>query len=167
MKFDEYFCKLIDLEKGQFVIIFIKGWRGKEKVMKKLSKSTYILVPIIIVILISFIGMYNYRKPITIHKIFNEAIVMEKGSKVVLKKTTIEINAKLNRGLYRGSILDFNARFVNQLEGKIVIDNNEYSFYGGTGIRLNLNKGRWPLTTSYPHSNKESEIHLPFRLLKV
>ena len=100
--------------------------------MKKLSKSTYILVPIIIVILISFIGMYNYRKPITIHKIFNEAIVMEKGSKVVLKKTTIEINAKLHRGLYRGSILDFDAHFINQLEGKIVIDNNEYSFYGGT-----------------------------------
>jgi hypothetical protein len=100
--------------------------------MKKLSKSTYILVPVIIVILIYLIGMYNYRKPITIHKTFNEAVVMEKGSKVILKKTTIEVNAKLHRGLYRGSILDFNAHFTNQLEGKIVIDNNEYSFYGGT-----------------------------------
>jgi len=100
--------------------------------MKKLSKSTFILIPIIITILISFIGIYNYRKPITIHKMFNEAIVIKPSRKEILKKTTIEINAKLYRGLYRGSALNFNAHLVNKLEGKIIIDNKEYSFYGIT-----------------------------------
>lgn len=100
--------------------------------MKKLSKGTFILIPIILAILISFIGIYNYRKPITIHKMFNEAIVIKPSSKEILKKTTIELNAKLYRGLYRGSVLNLNAHFVNQLDGKIIIDNKEYSFYGST-----------------------------------
>jgi len=100
--------------------------------MRKLPKRTYILIPIFIIVLIYFIGMYNYRKPIIIHKVFNEVIVIKPSTKEVLKKTTIEINAKLYRGLYRGSILDFNAHFANKLEGKIIIDNKEYIFIGFT-----------------------------------
>lgn len=100
--------------------------------MKKLSKKTYILVAISITMLIYFIGMYNYKKPITIHKTFNEVIVTNPSSKEVLKKTTIEINAKLYRGVYTGSIVKFNVHFTNKLEGKIIIDNKEYTFWGIT-----------------------------------
>jgi len=100
--------------------------------MKKISKSIYILVPIIIVILISLIGMYNYRKPVTLHKVFNDAIVVKKSNKEMLKKTTIEINTKLHRGLYRGSILNFNVNFINRLDGEIIIDNKTYIFEGFT-----------------------------------
>lgn len=100
--------------------------------MKKLSKKTYILITISIITVIYFIGMYNYRKPIDIHKTFNDAIITKKGSREVLKKTTIKIDAKLYRGLYRGSIISFNTHFINKLEGKMIIDNKEYYFDGFT-----------------------------------
>lgn len=106
--------------------------------MKRLSKMIYILVPIIIVIFIYFIGMYNYRKPITVHKVFNEAIIVKKSNSEVIKKTTIEINTKVHRGIYRGSILNFDTHFVNLLDGKITIDNKPYSFEGFTE-KSNLN----------------------------
>jgi hypothetical protein len=100
--------------------------------LKNLPKKIYILAPITIMILTYFTVMYNYRKPITVHKIFNEAIITKPGSLEVLKETSIEINAKLHRGLYRGSILDFNAHFTNELEGEIIIDNKRYNFRGFT-----------------------------------
>lgn len=100
--------------------------------MKKLSKSIYILILIIIFILIYLVGMHNYRKPITLHKTFDQAIIVKKSSGEVIKKSTIEINAKIFRGIYSGSILKFNAHFMNILDGTIVIDNKTYSFEGAT-----------------------------------
>ncbi|OOM77599.1 hypothetical protein [Clostridium sp. BL-8] len=100
--------------------------------MKVFSKKIYILVSISIIAIICFIGMYNYKKPIAIHKTFNEAIVTKPSGKEVLKKTTIEIDANLYRGLYTGSIFNFNAHFRDKLEGKIIIDNKEYYFHGFT-----------------------------------
>ena len=101
--------------------------------MKKISKRIYILAPIIIVILIYLIGMYNYTKPIIIHKVFTDGIVTRKDGNEELKKVVIEIDAKVFRGIYTGSIWDINVHFTNRLEGKIIIDNKEYSFWGITG----------------------------------
>lgn len=101
--------------------------------MKKISKRIYILAPIIIVIVIFLIGMNNYTRPITIHKVFTDAIVTRKDGNEELKKATIEIDAKVFRGIYTGSIRDINVHFTNRLEGKIIIDNKEYSFWGITG----------------------------------
>ena len=100
--------------------------------MRVFSKKNYILVSIGIIVIICFIGMYNYKKPIAIHKVFNEVIVTKSSSNEVLKKATIEIDANLYRGLYKGSIFNFNAHFTNKLEGKIIIDNKEYYFRGVT-----------------------------------
>ncbi|MBW9159519.1 hypothetical protein [Clostridium tagluense] len=95
--------------------------------MKKLSKRTYILIAICITIIIYFIGIYNYRKPITIHKTFSNVIVLNTGTKNIVKT---EINAKLYRGIYMGSIMDISLHFTNRIEGKIIIDGKEYSFDG-------------------------------------
>jgi len=98
--------------------------------MKKVSKRTYILVAICIIMLIYFIGMYNYRKPIAIHKTFSDVILSNQGTKEIVKT---EINAKLYRGIYRGSIIDINLHFTNRIEGKIIIDGKEYLFEGYNG----------------------------------
>jgi hypothetical protein len=99
--------------------------------MKRLPKSIYFLI--LIVILGFFVGMYNYRKPIPITKTFNEVLILKPRNKEILKRTTIEIDANLTRGYYRGSLLNFNAYFMNKLEGTITIDNKKYQFGGVTG----------------------------------
>ena len=53
--------------------------------MKKLSKRIYILIAISIIMLIYFIEMYNYRKPITMKKIFTNVIVSKPGTKKIAK----------------------------------------------------------------------------------
>lgn len=98
--------------------------------MKKLSKRTYILITISITMLIYLIGMYNYRKPIIIHKKYSNVIVLEQGTKKIVKA---EINGELHRGIYSGSIIDINLHFINHLEGKIIIDGKEYRFNAFTG----------------------------------
>ncbi len=98
--------------------------------MKKLSKKNYIFIMISIIIIIYCIGMYNYRKPITIHKTFSNALVIKSGTKKIAK---VEINAKLYRGIYGGSISSFNLHFTNRIEGKIIIDDKEYNFDGFNG----------------------------------
>lgn len=45
----------------------------------------------------------------------------------------LEINVKLYKGLYRGSIFNLNAHLVHKLEGKIIINNKEYILSGSTG----------------------------------
>lgn len=122
--------------------------------MKTFSKRTYILVSISIIAIICFIGMYNYKKPILIHKTFNEASVTKAGSKEILKKTTIEIDANLYRGLYRGSIFNFNAHFIDKLEGRIIIDNKEYYFNGSTDKSELVNL----LGSVYENSQETSEV---------
>ncbi|MGV8983402.1 hypothetical protein [Clostridium sp.] len=69
--------------------------------------------------------MYKYRRPITIHKSYSNVIVLETGTKKIVNA---EINAKLYRGIYRGSIIDINLHFINHIEGKIIIDGKEYRF---------------------------------------
>jgi len=91
--------------------------------MKRLSKRTYILIAISIAILIYLIGMYNYRKPIAIQKTYSNVTLLESGIKKIVK---VEINAKLYRGIYRGSIIDINLHFINRIEGKIIINGKEY-----------------------------------------
>ncbi len=124
--------------------------------MGKLKKRHYILISIILIVLIYLIGMYNYRKPIYIHKVFNDAVETKSGSKEVLKKTSIELKANLTRGVYKGSIIHFDAKYVNELEGTITIENKEYYFNGysqgpkGTNIR------------GYLYENKESNIIVYF-----
>jgi hypothetical protein len=100
--------------------------------VKNLSRKIKILISIIVIIFVSVIGMYNYRKPITIYKVFNNAIVTKSGNGEVVKKANIELRASLTRGVYRGSIINFDAHFINKLEGKIKIDNKEYYFDGYT-----------------------------------
>ena len=97
--------------------------------MKKLSKRTYILIAISIIMLVYFIGINNYRKPITIYKTFSNVIVLKQGFTKIAK---IEINAKLYRGLYEGSISNINLHFRNRIEGKIIIGGKEYRFDGFT-----------------------------------
>lgn len=80
--------------------------------------------------LIYLIGMYLYRKPITIHKTYSNVTVLEPGTKKILKA---EINAKLYRGKYRGSVIDINLHFINRIEGKIILDGKEYRFDAFTG----------------------------------
>ena len=74
--------------------------------------------------------MYNYRKPIAIHKTFSNVILRNQGTKEVVKA---EINARLYRGIYSGSIIDINLHFTNRIEGTIIIDGNEYLFDGYNG----------------------------------
>jgi len=102
--------------------------RGRENILKK-SKRTYILTAISITTLIYLIGMYYYRKPITLHKAYSNVIVSEPGAKKIVKA---ELNAKLYRGIYRGSIFDFNLHFINRIEGKIILDGKDYKFNGYT-----------------------------------
>jgi hypothetical protein len=83
-------------------------WGYRKNGMNKLSKRTYTLIVICITMLIYFIGIYNYRKPIIIHKTFNNVIVVKPGTK---EKVNAEINAKLYRGIYQGSIIGFNLHF--------------------------------------------------------
>lgn len=103
---------------------------GRKNGMSKLSKRTYTLILICITMLIYFMGIYNYRKPITIHKTFSNVIVVKPGTK---EKVNAEINAKLYRGIYQGSIIGFNLHFTNRIEGNIIIDGKEYRFYGFNG----------------------------------
>ena len=98
--------------------------------MRKLSKRTYILIAICITMIIYFIGMYNYRKPITIHKTFTNVIVRDQGTKKIVMA---EINAKLYRGIYMGSIIDINLHFTNHIEGEIIIDGKDYRLDGFNG----------------------------------
>ena len=100
--------------------------------MKKTNNLTFKVGFIIVIALIFSIGLHNYRKPIPIHKTFNETIIVKASNKKILKKTKIKIDANLYRGLYRGSILNFNPHFINKLEGTMVIDNKEYKFGGVT-----------------------------------
>jgi hypothetical protein len=122
--------------------------------MKAFSKRIYILVSIIIIVIICSIGMSNYKKPVPIHKTFNEAIVTKAGSKETLKKTTIEIDANLYRGLYTGSIFNFNAHFRDELEGRIIIDNKEYYFHGFTDKSELVNL----LGSVYENNQETSEV---------
>ena len=95
--------------------------------MKRLR--TYILTAISITMLIYLIGMYNYRKPIIIQKSYSNVIVLEPGAKKIVKA---EIDAKLYRGIYRGSIIDIDLHFINRIEGKIILDGKAYKFNGYT-----------------------------------
>lgn len=52
--------------------------------MRAFLKKTYILVSISIIGIICFVGMYNYKKPIVIHKTFNEAVVIKASNKEVV-----------------------------------------------------------------------------------
>ncbi|MGH4117340.1 hypothetical protein [Clostridium sp.] len=74
--------------------------------MKILPKKSYILLAISLVIIICCIGMYNYRKPLTFNKTLNATIRPnpnhDPGAVMILRKTTVEINAKMYRGLYAG-----------------------------------------------------------------
>ena len=97
--------------------------------MKKLSKRTYTIIIICVITLIYFIGINNYRKPIIINKTFNSITVSNPNIKKIAK---IDINAKLYRGLYYGSIADINLHFRNRIEGKIIIGGKEYIFDGFT-----------------------------------
>lgn len=98
--------------------------------MKKSYKRTYILITICIAMLVYFIGIYNYRKPVTIHKTFNNVTVLKPGTE---EKVIAEINAKLYRGIYQGSIIGFDLHFTNRIEGTIIIDGKEYKFEGFNG----------------------------------
>ena len=69
--------------------------------MKKLSKRTYILIAIGITMIVYSTGMYNYRKPITLHKTFSNVIVRDQSAKKIVMA---EVNDKLYRGIYTGSI---------------------------------------------------------------
>ncbi|WML34517.1 hypothetical protein [Clostridium sp. OS1-26] len=104
--------------------------------MKKLSKRTYILIAICITMLIYFIGIYNYGKPITIHKTFSNVIVLKSGTEKIVKA---ELNAKLYRGIYQGSITSINLHFTNRIEGNIIIDGKEYRFDGFNGESKPIN----------------------------
>lgn len=110
--------------------VVTQSYWGRENVMKKLSKRTYILIAICITMIIYFIGMYNYRKPITIHKTFSNVIVRDQGTKKIVMA---EVNAKLYRGIYAGSIIDVNLHFTNHKEGEIIIDGKEYKLDGFNG----------------------------------
>ena len=93
--------------------------------MKKLSKRTYILIAISIIMLIYLIGIYNYRKPITIHKTYNNVTVSKPDTKKISKT---EINAKIYRGIYGGTVAGIDLHFINRIEGKIIIGGKEYRF---------------------------------------
>jgi hypothetical protein len=97
--------------------------------MKKLSKRTYILTIISVTMLIYFIGMYNYRKPVAIYKSFSNILISKPNIEKIAK---IELNAKLYRGIYEGSIADINLHFRNRIEGRIIIGGKEYRFDGFT-----------------------------------
>lgn len=101
--------------------------------MKKITKKNIFIILISAAVFVGFISFNNYKKPIEVHKVFNNAVTRKPSSNDGLKKSTIEINAKLYRGKYRGSILNFTARLTNELEGQIIIDNKEYYFNGFTG----------------------------------
>ena len=79
--------------------------------------------------LVYFIGIYNYRKPITIHKTFSNVIVKGSTEKIV----KVELNAQLYRGIFQGSIIDINLHFTNDIKGKIIIDGKEYRLDGFNG----------------------------------
>jgi hypothetical protein len=64
---------------------------------------------------------------------FTDGIVTRKDGTEELKKDTIEIDEKIFRGIYTGSIWDLNVHLTNRVEGKIKVDNKEYSFWGITG----------------------------------
>ncbi|WP_425446060.1 hypothetical protein [Dethiothermospora halolimnae] len=101
--------------------------------MKKLSKRMYILIITITITLGISIGLNIYRIPIEINKTFNKATIMEPSKDKIIKNTTIKINAKLHRGIIRGSILDFDIHLIQKLEGTILIDGKEYNFHALTG----------------------------------
>ncbi|MGH4140615.1 hypothetical protein [Clostridium sp.] len=98
--------------------------------MKKLSKRTYIIIAICTITIIYFIGINNYRKPITLHKTFSNVTVSKSSIKKIEK---IEMNSKIYKGIYKGSIIDVNLHFTNRIEGEIIIDGKEYRFNGYTG----------------------------------
>lgn len=98
--------------------------------MKKLSKKSYIIIAISIITFIYTTGMYKYRKPVIIHKTFSNVLVIKSG---IQSTVNAEINGKIYRGIYSGSIIDLNLHFTNRIEGKIIIDGKEYSFKGFNG----------------------------------
>jgi hypothetical protein len=124
--------------------------------MKKFTKKNYIFMFIGVAIIVSFVLFNNYKKPIDIHIVFNDAVIRKSNSNEGLKDTTIEINAKIYRGIYRGSILNFTARLTNQLEGKITVDNKEYYFDGFTAQSELINI----LGSVYENSEKAQEVFM-------
>lgn len=109
--------------------------------MKKLQKKSYILVVITLVIITCCVGLYNYRKPISFHKTVNAIIrpnpIDNPRVDVILRETTVEINAKMYRGLYDVTINKI--YFSTDLKGKIIIDNKEYTFTGSSPGESNRN----------------------------
>jgi len=109
--------------------------------MKKFSKKSYILVAISLVIIICYIGMHNYRKPITFHKTVNAIIRPNLSDNprmdVILRETTVEINAKMYRELCNVTINKL--YFSSELIGEIIIDNTEYTFTGSSPGESNCN----------------------------
>lgn len=79
---------------------------------------------------IYIIGMYKYRKPIIVHKTFNNVRVINPDTQNTVND---EINAKIYRGIYKGAIINLNLHFTNIIEGKIIIDGKEYNFKGYNG----------------------------------
>lgn len=104
--------------------------------MKKSYKRTYILITICIAMLVYFIGIYNYRKPVIVHKTFNNVTIVKPGTE---EKVNAKIDAKLYRGIYQGSIIGFNLHFTNRIEGTIIIDGKEYKFEGFNGESKPIN----------------------------
>ncbi|MBI6872336.1 hypothetical protein [Clostridium aciditolerans] len=124
--------------------------------MKRLSKKTYVIIAISIIILIYIIGMYKYRKPITIHKTFSNVLVIKPGTQNTVKA---EINAKIYRGIYRGSIISLNLHFINRIEGKIIIDDKEYNFEGYNGESKLIN-----IIGDVHENNKDASVVFWFKM---
>lgn len=98
--------------------------------MNKLSKKTYFLIITFIAISIYLVAINAYRKPIAVHKTFNNVTLFKAGTSTIVKAET---NAKLYRGIYGGSIFNFNLHFTDRIEGNIIIDGKEYTFHGFNG----------------------------------
>jgi len=108
--------------------------------MKKFPIKSCILVAISLIIICG-ITMCNYRKQIAFHQKIN-AIIRPNPSDnprmdVILKKTTVEINAKIYRRLCDVKING--TYFSTELKGKIIIDNKEYTFSGTSPGESNRN----------------------------
>lgn len=108
--------------------------------MRKLSKKSYILIAISLIIITCCVRIYKRRKPITFHKTVNAQIRTNLSDKqnedMVLRETTVEIDAKMYGGLWR--IIKNKIYTRTELKGIIIIDNEEYLFKGSSpGISKN------------------------------
>ena len=108
--------------------------------MKKLPIKRFILVAISLIIICG-IAMYNYRKPIAFHQRLNAIIKPNPSDSpqmdVILKKTTVEINANMYRRLC--DVKTNGIFFSTEIKGKIIIDNKEYTFSGTSPGESNRN----------------------------